>query len=197
MPDQIEERFKHDLVEGNARDAANVLHEQLMHNPREANKLIHESEKWDRQGVNLKEHGFPEHVGIRDDILVGPQGQVAIRDKATGQEGLIGQIPREMPPQIAQPGMYPGQFQPGAYPQEAAPPPGAYPPPEAGMQPGMQQGNPNQGGEVAAIAGTAAIAGLIGFLAGRDNHNNEVIVEGGFHHRPVFRPHFEHHDRWR
>jgi hypothetical protein len=73
-------RVASDLNTGNAQDAANVLREEILLHPRETGALI------DR----ANHMSAPNR---RDDILVDRLGEVAVRDRYTGQETYAGRLP--------------------------------------------------------------------------------------------------------
>jgi len=79
-------RVANDMNVGNAGEAAAILHNQIMSDPRDAGAFIQRAQS--------------EAPGGRDQILVDRRGNVAVEDKFTGQEVFAGRLPGGFPPII-------------------------------------------------------------------------------------------------
>ena len=172
MHNQMENQFKADLVNGDQMGAARILQQELMTNPREALKLIKESNQMDHEARKVMlPNGQIEMVPLtRDDVVIRPGGRVDVRDKATNAEVYAGQAPVER-----QPVMAPGA--PGM-PMEQQPVPGQ---------------NPNQALEIGLGLGLAVLPALLLHDGGR---RVEVIREPiRHHHLPEFF-HNDHHHKY-
>lgn len=80
-------RVANDLNVGNAVDATNVLRDEIYRHPYETGALIQEANRM-------------SSPNRRDDILVDAAGDVAVRDRYTGQEMFAGRMPGGIPPVI-------------------------------------------------------------------------------------------------